>query len=206
MWVETWQTHWVHLTISQCETRGLWKKKHPQTITHTHTHARTCSQRLREVKTCQTVVLGEICVVWMFALVRWAMSFFLLLYEKRRRGRVNGQRACKVRGCQADVSSHFPSLLLQLMFFLHFLSWSCLIISANSPLSHLFAFHFGVWRQAAPSWKWVWKHPGIYQLLLNPLIGCQIPHHSCEHMHKYAHIHTPPDKVKQPHFWQTIDI
>lgn len=84
-WVETWQRHWVHLNVSLCETRGLWKKYTPQNITHTHARTYTVPLRSEEVSD-RGVGGGGDCVVWMFAFVRWAMSFFLLLYERRGEG------------------------------------------------------------------------------------------------------------------------
>lgn len=147
-WVETWQRHWVHLNVSLCETRGLWKKYTPQNITHTHAH----TQCLWEVRKCQTGVSGAGGIVWFGCLPlsdeRCHFSSYFMKDEGR--GRVIGQRACKVKGCQADVISHLPSLFLHLVCFLHSTSLSLFIISPNLFSLSSFLFHFGVWRHHRP--------------------------------------------------------
>lgn len=94
--------------------------------------------------------------------------------------------------------------------FFFFLCSFFVLCSFLSFLLTSLIFSLSLWgleaSQAASSWNWVWNHPGIYQLLLNLLSGCQIPHRSCAYSHSYAHIHTPPGRVKQPLFWQKIDI
>lgn len=161
------------------------------------------SQRLSEVKKCQTGVSRggfvwlDVCICQMSDVI-----FPPTLWKMRE----SGQRACKVKGCQADVSSHLPSLFLHLL--LSSISVSILplfIISPKFSLSSFFLSHREA-SQTAPSWNRVWKYSGTYQLLLNLLSDCQIPHHSCMRTYTYAHIHTPPGKVKQPLFSQKIDI
>lgn len=136
------------------------------------------------------------------------MSFSLLLYERRGRGRVIGQRACKVKGCQADVSSHLPSLFLHLVCFLHSPSLSLLIISPHLSLYHLFSFTlgFGGITDRSQLERGLKASTWIYQLLLNLLSDCQIPHHSCARARTHAHLHTAPGRLKQPLFSQKIDI
>lgn len=113
-------------------------------------------------------------------------------------GRGIGQRACKVKGCQANVSSHLPSLFFILCaFFIFRLCLSSSFLPTSSPS---FLFYFGIWRHHRPLLAGTVSQSiqGIYQLLLNLLSSCQIPHHSCahKHTHMYTYTHTH-------HTWQS---
>lgn len=69
---------------------------------------------------------------------------FSSYFMKEEGGRVIGQRACKVKRCQADVSSHLPSLFLLLLLVCFPRSLSLFIISScNLPLLHFFSFTLG---------------------------------------------------------------
>lgn len=88
------------------------------------------------------------------------MSFFLRVYERQGRGIVNGQRASKVKGCQADVSSHLsslpPSVFFSILcsFFIFCIGPAVLgffcTFYLNSSFSLLFFFTLGVWEHCRP--------------------------------------------------------
>lgn len=107
--------------------------------------------------------------------------------------------------CQLTPS--LPFFLILCAFFIPrlCLSSSFLLLTFLSLI-----FSLSLWgleaSRTAPSWNSVWKHPGIYQLLLNLLSDCQMPHHSCAQNHTHTHTHTPPGRVKQSLFSQKIDI
>lgn len=77
------------------------------------------------------------CVVWVFALLRWAMLFFLLLYKRWRRGRVVVKEHGRWNGCQADVSSHLPSFFPPLLYSASILVF--FLTFRQSPLTLIFS-------------------------------------------------------------------
>lgn len=121
-------------------------------------------------------------------------SYFM---KDEERGRVIGQRACKVKGCQADVDSHLPSLFLHLAC----LSSSFLL---TFSLSHLFSFTLGSGGITDRSQL----EPGLkasrdISVIIKPAL--RLPNTSSL-MRAHTHTHTPPGRVKQPLFSQKIDI
>lgn len=161
-----------------------------------------------------------ICVVWMFAFVRWAMSFSLLLYERRGEGRellvIEHTRWKDAR----QMSVHtFPPFSLHPVC----LTTSVLLCLSSSlfptfpslSLSLSLLFSPLLWgleaSQTAPGWNQVWKHPGDISVIIKPAL--RLPNTSSlmcthRHMHTRAHIHThtPPGRVKQLLLSQKIDI
>lgn len=150
--------------------------------------------------------VGGGCVLWIFAFVGWAMSFFLLLHERWGKGESDWSKSMQGERMPGRCRLTPSSLFLHLVCFLHSPSPSLFIISPNLPSLSSFLFHFGIWRHHRPLLAGTVSQSiqGIYQLLLNLLSNCQIPHQSCAH--KHAHIHTLPGRVKQPLFSQKIGI
>lgn len=182
------------------------KKIQPQNITHTRRHTHT--QRLWEVKKCQTGVLGGF--VWFGCLPLSDERCHFPSYFMKDEG--GGEWLVKEHARWKDarqMSAHtFPPFFFILCAFFIL----CLCPSSSfllTSLSRSIIFSLSLWgleaSQTAPSWNGVWKHPGIYQLLLNLLSDCQIPHHSCAHTHMHTYTQHLA-RVKQPLLSQKIDI
>lgn len=137
--------------LGSSQRRSVWdqrpvKKIHPSEY-NTHTHIRSASEKWRSVRQgCRGGFVWFGCLPLSDERCHFS-SYFM---KDEGRGGAIGQRACKVKGCQADVRSHLPSLFLHLVCFLHSPSLSRFIISPNLFSLSSFLFHFGVWRHHRP--------------------------------------------------------
>ena len=190
-WVETWQRHWVHLNVSLCETRGLWKKYTPQNITHTRTHTHSASEKWRSVRQgCREV--GGLCGLDVCLCQMSDVIFPPTLWKTRGEGEWLVKEHARWKDARQMSSHTFPPFFFILCAF--FILRLCLSSSflLTFSLSHLFSFTLGSGGITDRSQL----EPGLkasrdISVIIKPAL--RLPNTSslmCSHSHTHTHTHT----------------